>query len=83
MTIKKYYEADRIIRAINFRKEIYETIENRFKRLNKDSSEEEMFEFFSYLIKNGFSTEIRDAIFAIRDSQEEIIKRLENKLEAL
>lgn len=83
MTKDKYYEADTIIRAINFRKKIYETIEHRFKRLNKDSSEEEVFEFFSYLITNGFSPEIRDAILAIRDSQKEIIERLEKILEAL
>ena len=83
MTRDDIKRATRIIQAIECWQKTSEEISERFAMLDKDSTEEEIRDFFTFLITSGHREALFDAIWAIKDSIDKRIEELEKELKEL
>lgn len=83
MTRDDIKRATRIIQAIECWQATSEEITERFAMLDKDSTEKEIRDFFTFLITSGNRHALFDAIRAIKDSIDKRIEKLEKELKEL
>ena len=83
MTKEQIYKAQRILETMSRLNDLKDEIRNKYSKLDKNSTQEQVAEFLTLIVQSGFSGLIFDAIMDIRNKIDKDIKQLEEELEAL
>ena len=83
MTKEQICMAQRILDTMSRLNDLKDEIRGKYSKLDKNSTQEQVAEFLTFVIQSGFGGLIIDAIMDIRDKIDKEIKQLEKELEEL
>jgi hypothetical protein len=83
MTKDQILMAQRILETMSRMNDLKDEIRKKYSKLDKNSTQEEVAEFLTFVVQSGFKGLIFDTIMDIRNKIDKDIKQLEEELEAL
>ena len=78
-----YTRAERILQAMRRLMKLEDTINEKYRHLNMESSDEEIQEFFTLLVKNGYAGKMQKAVLEIRRNIQSDISELQEEFDKL
>lgn len=78
-----FTRAKRILEDMHRLMKLEDTINEKYRHLNMESSDEEIQEFFTLLVKNGYAGTMRKAVLEIRRNIQSDISELQEEFDKL
>lgn len=77
------YFVYRLVKSIDDLREIKKKIDEKFLKIDRNSTDEEIREFYVLLVKSGYCGKFREAIVSTQKQIDKHIKNLEKQLKEL
>jgi predicted DNA-binding transcriptional regulator len=77
------YFVYRLVKSIDDLREMKKEIDEKFMKIDRNSTDEEIREFYVFLVKSGYCSKFREAIVSTQKQIDKHIKNLEKQLKEL
>lgn len=77
------YYAYRLVQNLDWLRGLKKEIKEKYMKIDSHSTDEEIMEFYMFLVKHGFNVDFRNAIANTNKQIDEHIAELEKQLEEL
>lgn len=77
------YFVYRLVKSIDCLREMKKEIEEKFLKIDRNSTDEEIMMFYLFLVKSGYCGKFREAIISTQKQIDKHLKKLEKQLKEL